>query len=74
MPRSKQKTLGWLKARYGATVRARYTTIWLQAHSRYRCPKCMFRSLERVSIGIWRCRKCGLTIAGGAYQPTTKIK
>lgn len=73
MPRRKFKGLGWLKARYGSTLRRRYTEIWIQAHTKYLCPKCGFKTLERESIGIWKCRKCGLTMAGGAYQPTTKV-
>jgi len=25
------------------------------------------------SVGVWTCRKCGYTFAGGAYTPFTKI-
>jgi hypothetical protein len=24
-------------------------------------------------VGVWRCRKCEFTFAGGAYTPTTKL-
>jgi len=29
--------------------------------------------VKRVSVGIWKCKKCGYTFAGGAYTPTTKL-
>jgi large subunit ribosomal protein L37Ae len=29
--------------------------------------------VKRVSVGVWKCRKCGFTFTGGAYTPTTKL-
>lgn len=26
-----------------------------------------------MSVGVWKCRKCGHTFAGGAYIPSTKL-
>lgn len=58
------------KARYGATLRKRWNKVMIKKSTVYICPSCMRRSLIRVSVGIWRCRKCGHTVAGGAYQPS----
>ncbi|RLG59058.1 50S ribosomal protein L37ae [Candidatus Geothermarchaeota archaeon] len=56
-------------ARYGATVRKKWNEIMMRRKTVYVCPKCLRRKLVRISVGIWRCKKCGFTMAGGAYQP-----
>ena len=28
---------------------------------------------EGESVGVWKCRKCNFTFAGGAYTPATKL-
>ena len=43
------------------------------AKSVYVCPKCGMRRVKRVSVGVWKCFKCGYKFAGGAYQPTTEM-
>lgn len=55
--------------RYGSTLRKRWNLIMIKKTSLYECPQCMHKKLEWVSVGIWRCRKCGFTVAGGAYEP-----
>jgi large subunit ribosomal protein L37Ae len=60
-------------ARYGTVVRKRYAEIITQMHQPYECPKCGFKRVSRVSVGIWTCEKCGLKFAGGAYVPFTKL-
>ncbi len=62
-----------LGPRYGATVRKRYIKVVTEMKKSHRCPQCGFSRVKRVSVGVWRCRKCGLTFAGGAYTPTTKL-
>ncbi|MCD6431167.1 50S ribosomal protein L37ae [Candidatus Bathyarchaeota archaeon] len=62
-----------LGARYGATVRKRYVKIVTQMKKPHRCPRCGFPRVKRVSVGVWRCTKCGFTFTGGAYTPTTKL-
>ena len=29
--------------------------------------------VHRESVGVWKCRKCSYTFAGGAYTPATKL-
>ncbi len=66
---------GRFGARYGSTLRKRVAAIERKMKSKkHRCPRCYSRgTLERVSIGIWRCRKCGYTFAGGAWVPRTQM-
>ncbi|MEM0058305.1 MAG: 50S ribosomal protein L37ae [Candidatus Bathyarchaeia archaeon] len=62
-----------LGARYGATVRKRYTKIVTELRKRHKCPQCGLPRVKRISVGVWQCRKCGFTFTGGAYTPTTKL-
>jgi large subunit ribosomal protein L37Ae len=62
-----------LGPRYGAMVRKRYTKVVTEMRKDHRCPQCGTESVRRESVGIWNCRKCGFTFAGGAYTPTTKL-
>ena len=62
-----------LGARYGGTVRKRYTKILTEMKKPHKCPQCGSESVRRKSVGVWNCRKCGLTFTGGAYTPTTKL-
>src|SRR5207244_11157237 len=71
----KRKTglAGGFGARYGTVIRRRYIAIVTGLRSKHECPRCMFRSVKRWSVGVWHCRKCGFKFAGGAYAPTTKL-
>jgi len=62
-----------LGPRYGSTVRKRYTKIMKELKKPHKCPQCGFSRVKRESVGIWKCRKCGLTYTGGAYTPITKL-
>jgi large subunit ribosomal protein L37Ae len=62
-----------LGPRYGSTVRKRYIKIVTEMKKAHRCPQCGFTRVKRVSVGIWKCGKCGFTFTGGAYTPTTKL-
>lgn len=55
--------------RYGATLRKRWNLIMYKKTRRYECPRCMKKTVKWVSVGVWRCRSCGYTFAGGAYEP-----
>ncbi|NIN53137.1 MAG: 50S ribosomal protein L37ae [Nitrososphaeria archaeon] len=56
-------------ARYGRKVRKRWNEVMSKRKALYVCPSCLKRSVLRISVGVWRCRKCGYTFAGGAYEP-----
>ncbi len=66
MPRSKSDR--GLGAKYGGTVRKRYSNVHRLLKSKKECPSCASLKLKRVSSGIWRCGTCGFTVAGGAYE------
>ena len=36
-------------------------------HAKYTCTFCGKTTVRRKSVGIWNCRACNRTIAGGAY-------
>ena len=60
-------------ARYGSTVRKRYIKVVTEMKKPHKCPQCGFPSVKRESVGVWKCRKCGLIFTGGAYVPETKL-
>lgn len=62
-----------LGVRYGATVRKRYIKVVRGMKKPQKCPQCGLLRVKRVSVGVWKCRKCGFTFTGGAYTPTTKL-
>ncbi len=64
---------GGLGVRYGSTLRKRQVKILTELRKPHRCPQCGSMSVHRESVGVWNCRKCGLTFTGGAYTPATKL-
>ncbi len=65
--------VGRFGARAGATVRKKRAAIERELKICRECPSCLSRTLKRVSVGIWKCRKCDYTFAGAAYTPRTKL-
>ncbi|MFQ5909750.1 MAG: 50S ribosomal protein L37ae [Thermoplasmata archaeon] len=55
--------------RYGVTIRKRIRDVEQEKVKRHLCPSCNHKAVKRVGTGIWKCRKCGTTFAGGAYRP-----
>jgi large subunit ribosomal protein L37Ae len=65
---------GRFGARYGSTLRHKVAAIEARMRAPHRCPRCFTRgSVKRVSVGIWACKKCGYTFAGGAWIPRTEL-
>jgi large subunit ribosomal protein L37Ae len=71
MAKKKRKNIG-RRGRGGATLRKRYGRIMDSLNTYHKCPSCVSISVKRESVGLWMCRKCGHTFAGGAYIPSTK--
>lgn len=63
---------GRYQARYGVRSRTRVRDVELQQRSKHPCPKCGQKAVSRIGTGIWKCKKCGNTYAGGAYIPRTE--
>merc|ERR1712146_155055 len=57
--------------RYGATLRKVVKKFEISQHATYVSPFCGKNSVKRAAVGIWKCRKTGKKIAGGAYQLST---
>jgi len=62
-----------LGAKYGSTVRKQYIKVFSEIKKMHKCPQCGSESVQRQSVGVWNCRKCGFTFTGGAYTPVTKL-
>ncbi|MEM3737667.1 MAG: 50S ribosomal protein L37ae [Candidatus Bathyarchaeia archaeon] len=65
--------MGRYGARFGSTLRKRRGEIEAKMRRRHTCPRCIANAVRRVSVGVWQCKRCGFTFAGGAYTPSTKI-
>ena len=62
---------GRFGVRYGAKLRRRVLDIEKRRHEPNRCPACATKALKRKAVGLWKCSKCNLLFAGGAYVPYT---
>ncbi len=61
-------------ARYGSTLRKRVRDILEKRYTPHTCPLCGYKGrVVRISVGLWKCRKCGAVFAGGAYVPRTGL-
>ncbi len=57
--------------RYGVNLRKRESAVIAQSKSKYKCDVCGKQTVKRESPGIWRCKNCNATFAGGAYTLKT---
>ena len=65
-------TSGRFQSRYGVKARTRVREVEVIQKAKHLCPSCGHQSVQRVSTGIWRCKKCNTAFAGGAYTPKTE--
>ena len=68
MPHARRENVKGLGAKYGSTLRKRYSRTYVVLKKARDCPSCSGAKLARVASGIWKCKSCGYTVAGGAYD------
>mmetsp|Transcript_21287 Transcript_21287/g.34055 ORF Transcript_21287/g.34055 Transcript_21287/m.34055 type:complete len:93 (+) Transcript_21287:135-413(+) len=64
--------VGKYGTRYGSSLRKQIKKIEIQQRGRYRCQFCGKSKMRRQVVGVWNCRSCHKTIAGGAYTLSTE--
>ncbi|CAI5985577.1 unnamed protein product [Closterium sp. NIES-64] len=57
--------------RYGASLRKQVKKMEVSQHAKYFCEFCGKFSVKRQVVGIWHCKHCNKTKAGGAYVLNT---
>jgi large subunit ribosomal protein L37Ae len=57
--------------RYGSSLRKQIKKMEITQHARYTCSFCGKDSVKRSAVGIWHCKGCGKTLAGGAWVMNT---
>ncbi|KAF9333913.1 60S ribosomal protein L43 [Podila minutissima] len=63
--------VGKYGVRYGASLRKQVKKMEITQHSKYTCTFCGKDSVKRQAVGIWNCRGCKKTMAGGAWTLST---
>lgn len=57
--------------RYGASLRKTVKKMEITQHATYTCAFCGKDAVKRLSVGIWKCKGCSKTMAGGAWTVGT---
>ncbi|KAF8243024.1 ribosomal protein L37ae [Wilcoxina mikolae CBS 423.85] len=57
--------------RYGASLRKQVKKMEISQHARYTCTFCGKNAVKRKAVGIWECKSCRKTVAGGAWTVST---
>ena len=57
--------------RYGQKLRKQVKAIEILQRKKTICPFCGKTSIKRAAVGIWKCRACKRSVAGGAWEFTT---
>ncbi len=60
--------------RYGSTLRKRWKDVMERRYAAHQCPFCgTVGHVKRISVGLWKCTKCGSVWAGAAYTPRSGL-
>merc|ERR1711976_1117073 len=59
--------VGKYGTRYGSSLRKQIKKMEVTQRARYTCHFCGKDSVRRTAVGIWTCRGCQKTMAGGAW-------
>ncbi|EGD83656.1 60S ribosomal protein L43 [Salpingoeca rosetta] len=59
--------VGKYGTRYGSSLRKQVKKMEISQHATYVCSFCGKTSVKRKAVGIWHCKQCRKTVAGGAY-------
>jgi large subunit ribosomal protein L37Ae len=62
---------GRFGSRYGVGIRKKLLKVEGKQEKNYACPFCGFKKVRRKAAGLYVCKKCQATFAGGAYLPST---
>lgn len=57
--------------RYGGLARRLVANVEKVQRAAHECHACGKVAVYREGTAIWKCQKCGMTFAGGAYVPQT---
>lgn len=66
---SKNKSSKRFGARYGNKIRQNVDEA--EDRGDTECPECGSDRVDREAAGVWKCRRCGNKVAGGAYKMDT---
>ncbi len=69
----KTRSAGRFGVRYGRKNRKLVADIEERMRQGYKCPRCGIIAIRRTDTGIWNCKKCDYTFAGGTYVPKTSV-
>ena len=69
---SKIGITGKYGVRYGSSIRKQLKKIEISQRKKYNCLLCGSISIKRQATGIWYCKKCKVTFAGGAWSLITE--
>ena len=73
LPRTKKTgSIARFGPRYGTRSKKMVARIEKLQRKKQECPYCERKTLKREAAGIWKCKKCGVKFAGGAYLPKTQ--
>jgi large subunit ribosomal protein L37Ae len=67
------RSAGRFGVRYGRKDRKLVADLEEKMHMPHTCAKCARPSVRRIGTGIWQCKKCGYTFAGGTFLPQTPV-